>query len=112
MIRNLIIIIIIIHVFNFIFLDLNECENNPCGSGAICTNTVGSFECSCPEGYHNNNITALGGGCIDIDECQNPLICGSNAVCINIPGSFVCECGSGFTGNPKTQCEGKVCVSE
>lgn len=45
-------------------------------------------------------------GCLDIDECQNPLICGSNAVCINIPGSFVCECGPGFTGNPKTQCEG------
>ncbi|XP_037031417.1 fat-like cadherin-related tumor suppressor homolog isoform X7 [Bradysia coprophila] len=29
-------------------LDVNECENHPCGSGATCINEAGSFRCICP----------------------------------------------------------------
>lgn len=28
--------------------DVNECENQPCGSGATCINEAGSFRCVCP----------------------------------------------------------------
>ncbi|XP_051131615.1 putative wall-associated receptor kinase-like 16 isoform X2 [Andrographis paniculata] len=31
--------------------DINECERSPCGRNAICTNTAGSYNCSCPDGF-------------------------------------------------------------
>ena len=34
------------------FADVNECESNNGGCAQMCTNTIGSFECSCTvEGY-------------------------------------------------------------
>ena len=32
-------------------LDVDECLSNGAGCAQICTNTVGSFECSCNPGY-------------------------------------------------------------
>ena len=32
-------------------LDINECQTNNGGCEQICTNTDGSFECSCNQGY-------------------------------------------------------------
>ncbi|XP_042492875.1 uncharacterized protein LOC122072579 [Macadamia integrifolia] len=37
--------------------DIDECEkgyNNSCSPIAICTNTYGSYNCSCPQGYYGN----------------------------------------------------------
>ena len=31
--------------------DINECDANPCGTNANCTNTVGTFRCDCHAGY-------------------------------------------------------------
>ncbi|RCV34549.1 hypothetical protein SETIT_7G168000v2 [Setaria italica] len=30
--------------------DVNECNNSPCPSGGVCTNTVGHYQCSCRAG--------------------------------------------------------------
>jgi hypothetical protein len=30
---------------------VNECERNPCGENADCTDTIGSFVCSCKADY-------------------------------------------------------------
>ncbi|CAA2985838.1 wall-associated receptor kinase 2-like [Olea europaea subsp. europaea] len=38
----------------YAFLDVNECENNPCDPQGICTNTAGSYNCSCPCGYFSD----------------------------------------------------------
>ena len=36
-------------------LDVDECmEGNPCGQGADCTNTPGSYDCTCPPGTRQN----------------------------------------------------------
>ncbi|XP_057797247.1 wall-associated receptor kinase-like 8 [Salvia miltiorrhiza] len=46
--------------------DINECnsdELNPCDANAICTNTIGSVNCSCPKGY-NGDGKKNGKGCI------------------------------------------------
>jgi len=32
-------------------IDINECEHSPCGNNTICTDTIGSFVCSCKEDY-------------------------------------------------------------
>uniref|UniRef100_A0A3B4BRI5 EGF-like domain-containing protein n=1 Tax=Pygocentrus nattereri TaxID=42514 RepID=A0A3B4BRI5_PYGNA len=79
--------------------DINECEQGnpgPCGYHSNCTNTPGSFLCSCLRGYL---MTA--GGCQDIDECALAAVtglqaCGRGATCKNSPGSFSCHCPAGF----------------
>ena len=45
-----------------LFLDINECEDDNGGCSHNCTNTDGSFECSCNDGYEldNNGATCLG----------------------------------------------------
>ena len=38
-------------LFVFFFTDLNECAINNGNCGQVCTNTVGSYNCSCNGGY-------------------------------------------------------------
>ena len=61
--------IIIIVCFSFcsrlIFMhsfvtDINECDRNPCHSDAQCTNTDGSFMCTCKIGYTGNGFACTG----------------------------------------------------
>ncbi|XP_072400002.1 uncharacterized protein [Diabrotica undecimpunctata] len=56
----------------------------------ICTNVIGSYECSCEKGYTLEREKY----CIDIDECKGNHGC--HQVCENIPGSFKCSCEDGF----------------
>ena len=35
--------------YNALALDVNECLSSPCGQ--TCTNTAGSYQCSCNDGY-------------------------------------------------------------
>ena len=93
---------------NGICIDIDECADGgvgitDCGSNAICTNSPGSYSCSCPTGYDNfvSNV-----GCSDIDECSlntHPK-CKDNTDCINSPGNYECSCLAGFTGDPYSGC--------
>lgn len=38
----------------FINLDIDECEISPCDGG--CKNSVGSFSCTCEEGYEIEEV--------------------------------------------------------
>lgn len=40
--------------------DVNECKDRPCDVFAHCTNTVGSFQCSCFPGYVGDGFTCKG----------------------------------------------------
>ena len=44
----------------FYFIDVNECERNDCDVNAQCTNTKGSYTCSCNEGYIGDGKTCTG----------------------------------------------------
>ena len=102
------------NVYNDV-LDIDECgdSSNNCSPNAICTNTPGSFNCSCNQGYRGDGIACAGEKCysckvlechsfsiLDIDECtDNSNNCSPIATCMNTPGTFTCACSQGYTGD-------------
>ncbi|XP_051930503.1 adhesion G protein-coupled receptor L4 [Hippocampus zosterae] len=78
--------------------DDNECQNvtNICGNKGNCTNTMGSYYCTCLPGYISTGQAKFqtndGTECRDIDECEAAQACGPNSHCHNINGSFYCTC--------------------
>ena len=70
--------------------DINECEateSNLCGQ--ICTNMMGSYTCSCRDGYVATSPTA----CEDFDECfEGNFSCPGAEECDNLAGSYRCLC--------------------
>ncbi|ATB49180.1 EGF domain-containing protein [Corallococcus macrosporus DSM 14697] len=86
--------------------DVNECANGTaqCSVNAVCTNTPGSYVCTCRPGYSGNGFT-----CTDIDECANGTdTCLPGQQCVNTPGGF--ECAGGACTPPQVQC-GAQCVN-
>jgi len=78
-------------------VDLDECALGAarCSPDAKCTNTPGSFTCTCNVGFAGNGIT-----CVDVDECAvSPSPCDASAGCVNGVENFRCACNPGFTGS-------------
>lgn len=46
-----------------VITDINECQQNPCGANAVCTDTVGSFVCSCKEDFTGDPFKGCVGRC-------------------------------------------------
>ncbi|KAL8624629.1 hypothetical protein ACOMHN_045164 [Nucella lapillus] len=86
--------------------DVDECKlpTPPCQQG--CTNTVGSYVCSCNSGYRKD--TASDTRCIDIDECQRNLH-NCQQQCVNTEGGFNCSCFEGFSPNATAD---NLCVED
>ena len=78
-------------------VDVDECSTilNVC-SNAACLNNLGSFTCTCLEGY----IDLLDVICVDIDECEIANNC-VNGNCTNLlaPQFYRCDCEAGFEGS-------------
>ncbi|XP_023930883.1 fibrillin-1 [Lingula anatina] len=81
--------------------DIDECALNAtlCGVNAQCSNTQGSYDCTCLAGYTKNSS----GVCIDINECAAATD-GCEQVCNNSPGSYTCGCNPGYTLTNSTHC--------
>lgn len=48
-------------VFNFLFSDIDECDNPQICQYGTCVNTMGSFVCQCPPNY---SLAQNGAGCV------------------------------------------------
>uniref|UniRef100_A0A8C2I4K8 Fibrillin 1 n=1 Tax=Cyprinus carpio TaxID=7962 RepID=A0A8C2I4K8_CYPCA len=72
---------------------IDECTIENGGCETFCTNSEGSYECSCRRGYA---LMPDLRSCTDIDECEDsPDIC-HGGQCTNIPGEFQCLCFDGY----------------
>lgn len=49
-----------IGIWSFQFVDENECKYRPCDVFAHCTNTLGSFTCTCFPGYLGDGLHCEG----------------------------------------------------
>ena len=76
----------------------NKCSSN----FSVCLNTLGSFECTCVNGYEGDGFA-----CKDINECSlDSTKCPLNSVCVNKEGGYECQCLKGFNMNNITRtCE-------
>eukprot|EP01060_Flectonema_neradi_P041360 TRINITY_DN979_c0_g2_i1.p1 TRINITY_DN979_c0_g2~~TRINITY_DN979_c0_g2_i1.p1 ORF type:complete len:374 (+),score=82.22 TRINITY_DN979_c0_g2_i1:67-1188(+) len=71
-------------------VNIDECSENVniCGLNSVCTDTSGSYDCKCDDGFE-----LIGGTCVDINECD----LGTHncdlmfTSCFNREGSFNCE---------------------
>ncbi|CAB4021859.1 von Willebrand factor-like, partial [Paramuricea clavata] len=97
--------------------DVDECcVGTYCHLNSTCSNSLGSFNCSCNDGLCGN-----GTHCDDVDECLDDP-CHQNATCHDTFGSFDCDCNEGFVGDgfncEATNCtilscgENEMCVQE
>lgn len=50
------------------FSDINECENSPCQNGGRCTDSEGSFTCSCTDGWEGQVCDQGLSLCLSIDS--------------------------------------------
>ena len=92
------------------YLDAEECSSNNGGCAHTCTNTPGSYLCTCNDGYtlapdkrscSGNIITIIAlisnesYNLSDINECNlNPPVC--EHYCSNTVGSYQCDCDHGY----------------
>ncbi|PFX11509.1 Fibrillin-1 [Stylophora pistillata] len=79
--------------------NIDECAesiHNCSKDNATCSNSEGSFNCSCNPGYRGD-----GYNCTDIDECSQNIHNCSNitTTCSNTVGAFKCVCKPGFIGD-------------
>ena len=129
--------IIIVH-YNFFYystlyytsvflIDINECteDTHSCDGNASCTNTIGSYNCSCNFGFEGDGLNCTGVYCYCnilcanrhhflfaffyavFNVCEHPSLvdCHVNADCVDIVGGYECHCTTGYSGNG-TNCSG------
>ncbi|XP_041346705.1 adhesion G protein-coupled receptor E2-like, partial [Gigantopelta aegis] len=88
--------------------DINECtEKKPCDQNANCTNTAGSYTCTCQTGYSGD-----GHNCTDVNEFLHENSCDVNANCNNTDGSYICTCRSGYSGDGKNCTDVNECLEQ
>ncbi|XP_068703631.1 uncharacterized protein [Montipora foliosa] len=90
--------------YNFTcFKEIDECSTNThgCDVNAVCSNTKGSYLCTCNSGFSGDGKT-----CSDINECTSGLhnCSSSGATCTNTVGSYHCSCVNPYTG------DGRICI--
>eukprot|EP00286_Rhodomonas_abbreviata_P014682 CAMPEP_0181334154 /NCGR_PEP_ID=MMETSP1101-20121128/26091_1 /TAXON_ID=46948 /ORGANISM="Rhodomonas abbreviata, Strain Caron Lab Isolate" /LENGTH=377 /DNA_ID=CAMNT_0023444077 /DNA_START=173 /DNA_END=1303 /DNA_ORIENTATION=- len=90
--------------------DIDECENDMhlCGNFSICTNTIGSFVCTCED--EDNFPWEEGKPCNAANECMDRSVCKQRVsvpplydteipagICTDTRYGYNCSCENGFT---------------
>uniref|UniRef100_A0A663M826 Hemicentin 1 n=1 Tax=Athene cunicularia TaxID=194338 RepID=A0A663M826_ATHCN len=92
--------------------DIDECKTRDTCQHE-CRNTLGSYQCTCPSGYH---LMANSKTCQDIDEClEQNVNCGSNQMCFNMRGSYQCidtPCPPNYQREPLSGYQAARCTND
>ena len=93
-------------IFSFpslFFLEINNCEPNPCKNNFVCTDLIDDFMCTCQLGYTGKQCET------NVDDCQDQT-CLNNGTCHDLVNNYTCTCPQGFQG---INCEDDVdeCIS-
>lgn len=64
---------------NGVCVDVDECLNRPCHATAQCTNTLGSFRCSCRPGTVGDGYSEA---CVAANECEASSACADHLACL------------------------------
>ena len=92
---------------------MDECTEQIDNCSHNCSDTLGSYQCVCYDGYildsdaHTCNgeqsfvtTRAYSYCCVDVDECEEGTAeCHTNATCTNTDGSYNCSCVYGYSGD-------------
>uniref|UniRef100_A0A0G4I9M8 EGF-like domain-containing protein n=1 Tax=Chromera velia CCMP2878 TaxID=1169474 RepID=A0A0G4I9M8_9ALVE len=84
--------------------DIDECTTSvdDCNADAACSNSAGSFTCTCSTGFSGNGVA-----CSPIDQCTlGTHNCDANGACTDASHSFTCACNTGYSG------DGVTCTTE
>ena len=59
--------------FSFLSIDVDECSDgtNNCDVNANCTDTIGSFECTCVAGYAGDGVRNCTGNQLQLPSLEN-----------------------------------------
>ncbi|NXC48749.1 CRUM1 protein, partial [Penelope pileata] len=85
--------------------EIDECDSHPCQNGALCSDHIGFYTCTCAPGYQGIQCE------VDIDECTSQP-CQHHGTCHDLVNSYQCDCSdTGFEGD---HCELDIleCASE
>ena len=78
--------------------DFDECaEETTCDANSNCTNTSGSYKCSCNSGFVGDGKYCQKGSCVDDDFCPK------NERCVSLTG-IKCTCKIGFERDSNGNC--------
>ena len=82
-----------------ICVDTDECMQDICDENADCSNTDGSFECTCRQGFFGDGLSCFKGTCSDSN-------CPKNQKCVS-PTTVDCDCMEGFKFDVFSACVDK-----
>ena len=78
---------------------ISVCEEDSCGSNAVCIAEDHKSNCQCPPGFRGNPLPEV--ECVRTEVCS-PNTCHSSAICESTPSGHTCKCPPGHVGDPFT----------
>ncbi|XP_058507232.1 protein eyes shut homolog [Solea solea] len=76
----------------FCEINIDDCEERPCGVLSVCEDTLNGYNCFCAPGFIGRNCE------IEVNECLSQP-CQNEGSCIDELNSFHCQCPLGVAGD-------------
>ncbi|XP_047213680.1 coagulation factor X-like isoform X2 [Girardinichthys multiradiatus] len=89
-------------IFWSVYIDGDQCAENPCMNGAMCSDSVGGYDCVCKSGFTGVHCEK------DETLCTLEKHKGCSQFCKPGYTSYQCSCARGWKLKEKTKCEPAV----